>query len=627
MWIWGGFEFRCSKYLSNRSLAKWAKDLQTSHQKRIGLLDYDKVIYSDSELTEGELEYSMEDVWVLHECVEKQMKLFNDDLITIPKTSTGYVRREFQKVCDKSYHKNVFEATRLTTTQYKFCMQAYSGGYTHNNRWYADCLIRVGDTLDYFGKKIYVENIGHGDFKSHYPSQMRVRKFPMNRFHLVYDGTREDTEDMTIPEVIDMSQGNDYSTMTIIRIREAQLKDLRISMPFMQVSKCFRENPNGIIKVVVGESCFSGKYTLDNGRVVYAAGSWIMALDDYTLKIINDKYYLDYDVILVWKAKNDYLPANIAGVVDKYFKAKSDLKNKGKELEEMFGLDSEEFRESQVNLQVVKAMLNAIYGCCATNPLRDEYEVGDNMDFPCVASYTQKNYADGLSAYYANPKNCLPYQWGVWITAAARYELYEYITAIGYENVLYCDTDSIFYIKNEQTQNAIDKLNAEKHKTAPYVVLDNGNKEYYDYFDQEEDLNAFKGLHSKCYGVVTHKDILKLTIAGVSDRQLTGIKEDGELEYTTREMELAGEETDPYRALDNLEDETEFTINAGMSAIYIGAQGYGSEHSIEVLEDNGHTIYTSGGCVLRKLDKKVIHTIEVEEGLVLKSAIGNLIDM
>ena len=44
-----------------------------------------------------------------------------------------------------------------------------------------------------------------------------------------------------------------------------------------------------------------------------------------------------------------------------------------------------------------------------------------------------------LDDYY-NPQSnhFLPYQWGVWITANARWELYEYIKAVGYDNIPLC---------------------------------------------------------------------------------------------------------------------------------------------------------------------------------------------
>ena len=106
---------------------------------------------------------------------------------------------------------------------------------------------------------------------------------------------------------------------------------------------------------------------------------------------------------------------------------------------------------------------------------------------------------------------------------------------IGYERCLYCDTDSIFYISDDETEKRIEAFNEERRTTAHFVELENGKREYYDEFTLEPDCLAFKGLHSKCYGVVTEKG-LEITIAGVPARTLIGMN-DGQPGYFTREQE------------------------------------------------------------------------------------------
>ena len=90
----GPLEFRCSWKLSNKSLAKWGKDLGIKMRKKSGLIDYNKVRYQDDELTFDDWLYMLYDVWALEECVKKQMSIYSDDLNHIPLTSTGYVRRD-----------------------------------------------------------------------------------------------------------------------------------------------------------------------------------------------------------------------------------------------------------------------------------------------------------------------------------------------------------------------------------------------------------------------------------------------------------------------------------------------------------------------------------------------------
>ena len=115
----GGFEFRCSWKLSNRSLDKWSKDLNTKHKKLVGTIDYNVIRYPDSALTKKDWKYMIYDVVVLKECLEKEMLLEHDTIATIPLTSTGYVRRDARKLFKENYSQNrkKFFSSRLTEEQ------------------------------------------------------------------------------------------------------------------------------------------------------------------------------------------------------------------------------------------------------------------------------------------------------------------------------------------------------------------------------------------------------------------------------------------------------------------------------------------------------------------------------
>jgi hypothetical protein len=225
----------------------------------------------------------------------------------------------------------------------------------------------------------------------------------------------------------------------------------------------------------------------------------------------------------------------------------------------------------------------------------------------------EETIKEGLDTYYNNRNSFLPYQIGCAVTSLSRFELAEYIgvfpgKGIGYKYVIYSDTDSLFYISNEQTEAAVAALNAEKRKTAHSVVLDNGKIEFYDEFTEEPDCLAFKGLHSKCYGVVTDKG-LEITIAGVPARTITGMDENGKPKYYTREEELANGEKDPYKALDHLTDDFTFHVNTGVCALYVGATGYNTPRVPTIINIDGHEIHTAGGCVIKKLESKAIHDL------------------
>lgn len=600
-YVRGSLEFRCSYRLSGMSLEKWSKEMNIEHKKQVGLYDYEAIKFQDDKLDINSEKYDMYDVLAMYECLQKQMEYHGDDLTTIPLTATGYIRRTLRRSCnnDKYYRNEYFYDNQLIAELYDLMVKSYAGGMTHNNRYYSDLLIQSGKTYEYIkdsNEFIYVDIIGHSDFKSHYPTQMTCYMFPLGKPQHIYSYTMDFPMDIkTI-----LSWSPTFSSMSLFRFYKAEIKNDRISMPFMQFSKC-------------NEAHFDSK-TLDNGRILKASGIWYMALDNLTLEILNAQYNLEYEVLEVYRMVNKPLPQCIVTVIDKYFKGKSDKKNIVNELTEAFGKLDNRTIEAEFELVQDKKGLNAIYGCTATNPLRTEFEVNELMEFKLTNKYDDLELIQsGLNEYYKGRNNFLAYQVGVWVTARARYELAEFIgvfrdtggpKGIGYEKCLYCDTDSIFYIKDKETEKAIEELNAIKRLTAHSVTLDNGKKEFYDVFAPEPDCIAFKGLHAKCYGVVTNKG-LELTIAGVPARTLIDIK-DGELIYMTREQELAGRTKDPIKALDKLTYGVKFKVNAGVSAIYIGTLGKGSDHIPRILNIDGHLVHTAGGCVIRKLKVKEI---------------------
>ena len=94
-----------------------------------------------------------------------------------------------------------------------------------------------------------------------------------------------------------------------------------------------------------------------------------------------------------------------------------------------------------------------------------------------------------------------------------------FIELIGYDKAIYCDTDSIFYFTDEETENKIENKNKElreySEQIGAYVTVD-GEKIYYNQFDLEpEDINKFRFLHAKCYAY-EDKGELHCTIAGVN---------------------------------------------------------------------------------------------------------------
>ena len=597
----GGLEFRDTYALTNRSLATWGKDMNVQHQKKEGLYDYDKIIYQDEgELTSDELLYDTYDVLCLYEAFKEQLQIEADTVATIPYTSTGYIRRKFRRnaINNKEYMNN-FRATKIDETFFLDALSSFAGGYTHGNRHLKSRVIKA--------------TIGHGDFRSHYPTQFRNYPGPYGPPVMIYDPrnrTRDRFIHWKIKDVLDLFP--EYFTITTIYLERAVLMDDKISMPFMQFSK-MRSVDNG------------SKYVLDNGRVLSFTGGCLMQVDNYLLQILKDQYHLKGKIIRIEGYKMMMPSAALIKTVDEYFKAKTDEKIKVKEVIKEYGEMSPEAFAQRAVLQHAKAGLNGCYGMFVQNPIQPEYDIDftdesrdlDTLFNPLI---TGKSIQEYLDEFYKNRNSFLQYIGGVAITSKARYELYEYILAIGYDKVLYCDTDSIFYLKDDQTEAAIDFLNRKKHeqavRNASYITSSTGEKIFYDVFEKEPDGKAFKVLHSKCYGIIEEekgKDILIATIAGIPARTLIGM--DGERKiYLTREEELGGINADmklqnpdisfdPYAAIDNIKDGFTFRTNTGTCSNYLLERPH-------VRDINGHMVETSGGCIIRKLQEKQISDFE-----------------
>lgn len=585
--------------LSNRSLDKWSKDLNTAHQKKIGYYDYDKVIFQDTELTEEEMEYDKMDVVVLHECVQKQLELYDDTLLSMPITSTSYVRR-FTRLESQSndvtqgvgkkwynYRKIYFEDTRLSLQQKDKCVEAFAGGYTHGNR---------------FLKDIVLTNVIHVDFRSFYPSQLRTKKFPVGRPKVLPKRWFE------VDTLLDRCNENDEIVVVDVLIADAELRNPDHPMPYLAAAKIKAATDTRVIK--------------DNGRVVKLEGLVKYTCTNKDLEIIKKQYKCKIKIVAGIIFEAGFLPNELLDAIDKLFSEKSHLKNVHKALEKELGKMHPKTIEAMINLGIAKKALNSVYGMFATKPRDTEMVKYDGITFDTYNPYTPE---EDLQKHYDNWNNFLAYQIGIMVTAFARHELFEAMELFDLKDVLYCDTDSFFVLDKPGYKEKIDEFNAVHAK---YSVHVDGTDIYYDQLDFEPYCYYFKHLHAKCYGQITKNKSdeyeLSVTIAGVTDKKLIGMYKDKPV-YITREEELmydniediknrklAGEDIKPtledmVHGLDRLMDGFTFRYNAGTTSKYILLP-------IQVFTYMGHVIETAGGCVIESLEEKVIKgTDETEQ--------------
>lgn len=551
----GIFEFRCSYKLSNKSLEKWGKDLDTEHKKLVGAIDYEVIRTPMEELTQTDWDYMLGDIDTLYECIIKQMQIYNDTLVTIPLTSTGYVRRECRKHFRKD-NKNWkrFLNTRVDLEVYKLLEREFAGAISHGNRFYA------GKTVSGI--------IRHRDFRSHYPSQQRVRTFPVGKFNLWGDHiSLEELEELT----------DEYCCLSEIILHDVELKDKKITIPFLSADKCKKGKLGDIYTVE------------DNGRILKLNGYVSLVVTEIDLELIFRQYNIEsYDIVKTYVSKRGKIPQFIIDTVDEFMLGKTKYK--------ILYEHSKSF-DDFTNLMKSKAGLNGIYGMSAQRPIKPEIVLDDNMEFDISEDFTDKVMSEKLDDFYKSRNNFMRFCFGCWTTSYARMELIDYCEIIGYENVLYCDTDSAFYISTPEIETRIENANKIRKdyamKIGAYIEYEGKIVTYDEFCDEEENITDFRFLHSKCYGYMCDNK-LHLTIAGVS------AYEDSTRQYS-REEELG--------TLDNLEEGKIFTRCGGTKSKYVNTNPF-------LYEYNGEIIECASACIITKTHKELHNMLNIYDSLI-----------
>lgn len=555
-----GLEFRCSYKLSNYSLDKWANNLGVKHKKLVGTIDYDIIRHQNTPLTKTDWKYMFYDVITLDECIERQLQNYNDTVKSIPLTSTGYTRRELRRSFKGNNHKGRDKnrddllRTRLDKKTYLLNRLNFSGGLSVGN-------------LNYKGQ-IMKGRIRHRDFRSHYPTQLRVKTYPIGKW-IYYSNSG------TIEDYIELNKK--YCILITIQIRDMELyRD--ITLPYAQTSHFIVRTSKGF------------KNISENGRIIATKGISEVVLSLEELELLQRQYKFTYNILEVWINKRGYLPEWLTSVIDTHFKGKTDYKDREKEysgdnIEERLFLHNELMRS--------KAVINGVYGVFATDPIKPEYTLEGNK---CTLAHTL-SIEEGLDKYYKSHNSFAKYSVGVFCTIYARMQLVEVVeNIVGYENFIYSDTDSIFYLTNDDIESKMQEYNKTLYQDAieknAYITTDKGNIINYNAFeDENEDITEFKFLHSKCYAYKTSDSKLHTVIAGVTAYNHKS--------KVTREKELG--------SIEELKEGKVFTECGGTKAKYI-------EEDIHIYNGNS----TCGGCIITPTTKTLNSTDILDRDYIVK---------
>lgn len=400
-------EFRDCLAISGGSLKQLAKDF-TATQKMVGDLDYSVIRNYETQLTNEEKQYCINDVVILSEWARYMFDTYIIPRHWIPTTKTGIIRKQVKDNVTPKI-KNAIYITYPEKGFYDIMMNwVFRGGFVHANICHTDEVIN---------------DIGSVDFTSSYPARMNLGRVPRSKFIQCHD-------EFTEAYVNDLMQDH----CLIIR---ATFHNIKATLPHSieSKSKCYN-----LVKPLI-----------DNGRVRSAEymSVWITELD---WQIYQHFYkWEDVQIHEVWKALPGELPQYITKPLNDAYIKKDQLKKQGLSGTPIYAL--------------TKSGVNSFYGLMVQKMVLYDIVYDDDNDTWGIDG-DSFDFIKNVHHAYTLP------QWGVWITAGARYELLvNGVYPIEMEalknhkqgmfkgDVLYCDTDSIKMLNFKQHKHIIDEYN------------------------------------------------------------------------------------------------------------------------------------------------------------------------
>ena len=471
-----GFLFRDSYKMSNMSLETLTKDYSKFYFKEKDLADYSELRTPYSDIDDNMLLYSVLDVLSLSDAIEGFLEAQNEPLWTRCPTSTSFIRAKLKKRVGIGVKKRsdeqvrywrIVEKQKLDKNMYELQKRLGRGGNTHSNRKYTGRLLH---------------NLLHIDIKSSYPAQEVCRpEFPLGFWQPLDPG-------MEIDDIL-LFEKNGLCTMFDLVLIEPEIKE-RVPVPYISISKML---------IIEG----SGMRASDNGRYLGGLKAIQISIYGIELPIILRQYnFKDAFILNGYFTEKGYLPDIFRSFVLDLYGKKTTLKGiKGKEIE----------------YAIAKTHVNGVFGMCYTDPLRYTFELQESgeidiLEPPEISAFLEK-YQSSISYF-------LPYAWGTMTAALGRLQLQDLIDAAGWENFVYCDTDSIFAIDTPEARAQLEKVRSktvEEYKKCGFEIAykDTKNNEHILGDIAEEDrCEYFKSYGAKKYITVENGE-LKCTIAGV----------------------------------------------------------------------------------------------------------------
>ena len=391
--------YRCSYFLTNRSLKNWAKDESLPVQKEAPI-DYLRILTPANELDEQTLRYAIADVVVMIYGLDKFRTQYGT-ISNIPLTSTGKIRRILQKTAllEPDFAELCWTLTEsIDFEMFTKLIKTYSGGWTHGSAKFIARKINKSDEYQ----------LGGIDLASSYPACICIYAgYPVTPF-----------------------QKWDTSLLSVLEKEDVEHPEHAWFMKVNLVNVTSKLN-NSLWSLSKTEEVDEVNAQIDNGRIHHVdyMTAYMTNIDWWAFRKAYDIDSAECEELYV--ADAGYLPKPLVEVVLKAYADKTSLKGLGPDYESRY--------------KSAKEIANGIYGLMVFKLLSSIVTFKDNewdSWFPTAENGGDKVYDGEIEKI--DKKTCHTYYpWGIWVTSCARnLRLWSAIFEMD-ERVIYCDTDSV----------------------------------------------------------------------------------------------------------------------------------------------------------------------------------------
>lgn len=463
-------EFRCSYMLTRLSLAAWGHALGYEKGKDF---DYNTLRTPLSKLSDEDLFYCRRDCDIVYHGISKYKEKYLH-VKDIPLTQTGEIRREVKRRMrsNQFVQNTVIRLIPENARMYKIMKETFQGGYCHGN------LLYVGKT---------VKNGASFDFRSSYPAVMISELYPMSPF---------------IPAIFKEDKIDKMGYLMRVTYQGLESKTLN---HYISESKCIRKD----------------KVRVDNGRIISAKEIelWITEQDWLTIK---ETYkFKKARIEECYSSHKGYLPKELVEYILELYANKVNYEK----YKDVPGPERDIYYQA-------KQFINSLFGMCVTDLLFDDVKLnGDNWIVETKDIGDVDAYIEDLKAHNKG-RTFLGYQWGLWISAYARRNLWRCMRKYD-KDVVYSDTDSLKIIIRDKMPNFdwMNKEMADKLKKAcEYHGLDyeltRPNGKALGEFVHEYNWLEMKTLGAKRYVTRKEDGELVLTVSGINKEAVSCLDND-----------------------------------------------------------------------------------------------------